>query len=24
VDINYLIDATKILSLTIMDWCGYE
>ena len=24
VDVNYLIDATKILSLTIMDWCGYE
>jgi acetylornithine deacetylase len=24
VDINYLIDATKILSLTIMDWCGCE
>ncbi len=24
VDINYLIDATKILSLTILDWCGYE
>jgi len=24
VDINYLVDATKILSLTIMDWCGYE
>ncbi len=24
VDINNLITATKILSLTIMDWCGYE
>ena len=24
VDIGNLIEATKILSLTIMDWCGYE
>jgi acetylornithine deacetylase len=24
VGVDYLIDATKILALTIMDWCGYE
>ena len=24
VDIDYLITATKILALTILDWCGYE
>jgi len=24
VDIDNLITATKVLSLTIMDWCGYE
>ncbi len=24
VDIDNLVTATKILSLTIMDWCGYE
>ncbi len=23
-DIDYLITATKVLALTIMDWCGYE
>ena len=24
VDIDYLVTATKVLALSIMDWCGYE
>ena len=24
VDVNDVINATKILALTVLDWCGYE
>ena len=24
VDIDNVVTATKVLALTIMDWCGYE